>query len=623
MVDEGKNVVINPPPTPTLSITSATLLSNATSPVEKVQQAVDSLVNSVSPQNASFANAVGPLATIDNEVKSEAVNIVDKAYLRPFLNERLFALVDEVYDKIDEQGTTEEDRQLLGKLHRMFVDNGLRLSGPSRDRFIWISHRLIELRVTFMENLSTDLGSIWNGEHELEGLNTKTHIQLKKPDVSAVLSQCSVASTRREDFLRSLAVFPENIEIFHETVVLRDEAARLLGFSSFAAQKLRHQIVKSPGDIGKLLEKLSIGALQQLRGQGGESLSLWDFDYFHDRMLRERYHVDQDLIAEYFSVEVTIRRMLDVFGVLFGLSIAELVGRDRVWHPDAKVFSVWDTEESAFIGYLYIDIYPREGKFNHAANFNIYHGYLKDNGQRATVITALVCNASSPSKDRPALIQHRELITIFHELGHGMHDLLGKSMYAIFHGHRTVPDFVETPSQLLEYWCWVPECPQKLSCHYTHLSPDLIVLTLRQVAFSKVDMRIHNPDSQRAIRNTSIGEVYIPLLQDMTSLRGPEGGLDWGNGYVTTSHYMWGQEANYYSYLFTRILAAAIWFSSFRTNPTSQEAGLRYRRMVLENGGGRDEWEVLIGVLGREPRPRMYSRDLGQRCSTSRVPIKW
>ncbi|KAF5865207.1 hypothetical protein ETB97_004787 [Aspergillus alliaceus] len=389
-----------------------------------------------------------------------------------------------------------------------------------------------------MENLSTDPGSIWNGEHE----NTKTHIQLKKPDVSAVLSQCSVASTRREDFLRSLAVFPENIEIFHETVVLRDEAARLLGFSSFAAQKLRHQIVKSPGDIGKLLDKLSVHLQLLVRGRLG----------------------------------------------------------------------------------LY-------------SSYGVREGYLKDNGQRATVITALVCNASSPSKDRPALIQHRELITIFPELGHGMHDLLGKSMYAIFHGHRTVPDFVEAPSQLLEYWCWVPECPQKLSCHYTHLSPEyrkqwaqtnnattqppetipetfiqsLIVLTLRQVAFSKVDMRIHNPDSQRAIRNTSIGEVYIPLLQDMTSLRGPEGGLDWRNGYVTTSHYMWDQEANYYSYLFTRILAADIWFSSFRTNPTSQEAGLRYRRMVLENGGGRDEWEVLIGVLGREPRPRMYSRDLG------------
>lgn len=155
----------------------------------------------------------------------------------------------------------------------------------------------------------------------------------------------------------------------------------------------------------------------------------------------------------------------------------------------------------------------------------------------------------------------------------------------MFHGHRTVSDFSEAPSQLLEYWCWVPECLRRLSCHYSYLSPqchkhwttknagedaprppkeipddlvhDLVaakqlnqgILTLRQVAFSKFDMKIHNPVSHDEIEATDFSELYNSLLQDMTGLQWPEDRLRWGNGYATTSHYVWGQEANYYPYL--------------------------------------------------------------------------
>lgn len=161
--------------------------------------------------------------------------------------------------------------------------------------------------------------------------------------------------------------------------------------------------------------------------------------------------------------------------------------------------------------------------------------------------------------------------------GKGIHDLLGRSNYAMFHGHRTVADFVEAPSQLLEYWCWVPECLQMLSCHYSYVSdkqwpstlvqppkeiPENLVrsliaakkvnqgiLTLRQLAFSKFDMQIHCPSSHHLIQSIRTGEIYNSLLQKMTLLQGPENRINWGNGHVTTSHYMWGQEANYYSYL--------------------------------------------------------------------------
>ncbi|KAJ5195626.1 uncharacterized protein N7498_009064 [Penicillium cinerascens] len=231
----------------------------------------------------------------------------------------------------------------------------------------------------------------------------------------------------------------------------------------------------------------------------------------------------------------------------------------------------------------------------------------------------------------------------------GIHDLLGRSKYATFHGHRTVTDFRETPSQLLEYWCWVPECLQMLSCHYKNLSlsssteftasikdtkpssslPDHLIRslsaakevnqaisTLRQIAFSKFDMEIHHPVSHKDIISMNLAEVFNTLLQQTTLLNGPENNLKWGNGYATTPHYIWGQEANYYSYVYdthiyhsTRMLAADIWHSLFSRNPMSREAGMKYRAMILEPGGTGNELGAVEKLLGRKPLPEAYLRD--------------
>ena len=166
-----------------------------------------------------------------------------------------------------------------------------------------------------------------------------------------------------------------------------------------------------------------------------------------------------------------------------------------------------------------------------------------------------------------------------------MHDLLGKTRYAMFHGHRTVRDFTETPSQLLEYWCWTPDVLQKLSCHYSHLSEDnrrawcrlqgpaeaeqppkqipqkLIndlvaakhvnqgILTSRQIAFAMFDMKVHDPPSHEDLEAMDNGATFNSLLQELTHLAGPDDGSSMGHGHVVTSHFMWGVEASYYSYI--------------------------------------------------------------------------
>ncbi|OKL62296.1 hypothetical protein UA08_02302 [Talaromyces atroroseus] len=676
------------PPPPKFDISAKDLEEDANDLVNHIQRTTVSLISSCADKIPDFETVILPLAGIDNEIKarvqymalfqaisssadvrkasSVAIDLVDKAYMSLFQDENLFALVNRVRGNESMRIRDEEDNRLLDKFHWMFLENGMNLTGKSRDRLTWISRRLIELRVNFMETLGTDQGCLWKSEQQLAGvpldrLSTGVdedgrgelyRIPLTKPITTLILSECQISETRKDVFLESSSRYQANVDIFREIIVLRDKASRLLGFPSFAARKLARQILGPPSRVDEFFQHLQdalkplaeaeILKLQELANTRNP-IHLWDFDFYHTRMLQEQNHVDHELISQWFPAKMTIQRMLAIYEQLFGLQFkkVDVSESSHTWHPDVDLFSAWDEQNTSFIGYLYIDIFSRAGKYNHAANFNIYPSFLDSDGKWAPVVTALVCNVSQAE---PALLRHAEVITIFHELGHG------KSKYATFHGHCAVADFTEAPSQLLEYWCWVPECLRRLTCHYSYVSqkyyrhwlgrqkeknvaqppmeidPALArdlgatkqlnqgILTLRQVAFSKFDMQIHHPASHEDVQTMHISEAYNYLLEDTTGLGGPGESYDWGNGYATTSHYVWGQEASYYSYLFTRTLAADIWSTCFKENPMSKEAGLEYRRQILNHGGSKDERKAVENFLGRVSTPEAYLRDIGIGC---------
>jgi metallopeptidase MepB len=196
---------------------------------------------------------------------------------------------------------------------------------------------------------------------------------------------------------------------------------------------------------------------------------------------------------------------------------------DIYWHEDVKILSFWDDEEEggSFVGYLYLDLHPRLGKYSHAANFSLQPGFLFPNGSRRYPATALVCNFSKPTPTKPSLLKHDEVVTLFHELGHGIHDLAGRT-YSCFHGTSVVRDFVEASSQMLEHWCWTPSQLKSLSKHYLTGEPipdDLIekqisvkhvndaLFNLRQLHFGIFDMTVHTPKSRPEAESFE----YLPL----------------------------------------------------------------------------------------------------------------
>ena len=627
---------------PVFTGTPSSIIEDTKRLIAKSRQVQDDLVELVKPEIASFEDVLTPLATDENLIaleshilsfysavspnaslrnaSIEAEKLFDDFSIECSMREDLFKLVATVFNRGEKLGA--EAQRFLEKEHKSYIRNGLGIpAGENRDRFKAIKKRLSEISITFQKNLNEENGGIWFSPEELEGTphdvisglvkgkaeNTgKLKLTFKYPDLFPVLKYATNATTRKKVFIDNDNKLNQNVPLFREAILLRDEAARLLGYPNHATFRIEDKMAKNPKTVddflGDLRQKLTKGGAaekkvlttlkeQELKSNGevfDGRYYLWDHRFYDRILLEKNYALDQQKLAEYFPLQTTIRGMLEIFEKLFGLAFVEITeadranisptgkGEDIVWHPDVQVFSVWDDEGegSGFVGYLYLDLHPRDGKYGHAANFNLQPGFIGHDAKRRYPATALVCNFSKPTPKKPSLLKHDEVVTLFHELGHGIHDLVSRTIYSRFHGTSTVRDFVEAPSQMLENWCWTPSQLKALSHHYSHLSleyeaayleqaknqttkpdvklPDQLIdnliktkhandalANLRQLHFGIFDMTVHEPDSHADAEAIEITELYNSLRREITQLDGPEvlgEGNDWGKFASTFTH---------------------------------------------------------------------------------------
>ena len=649
-----------PPQAPPLfTATPDSLKTETDAMLKKSRKISDTIVAEITPDKATFENVVLPMAYDENEMalqshiigfyqavssdaklrdaSTEAEKVMDDFYIDASMREDIYSLVDAAVKK--KEKLDPESERLLEKELKGYIRNGLTLpAGPKRDRFKEIKKQLSELGIVFQKNLNEETGGLWFSPEELEGvpkdlLDTlekgkhehegKIRLTFKYPDLFPTLKYAKDASVRQKVLIANDNKCNGNVPIFREAVLLRDEAARHLGYPNHAAFRIEDKMAKTPETVdtflGDLRERLAsggkaeIGKLKALkkedltsRGKASEydgHYYLWDHRFYDTLMLEREYSLDHQLIAEYFPLQTTIEGMLHIFESLFGLAFVSIPhgadldalsptskGSDIVWHEEVQVFSVWDSEDegNGFVGYLYLDLFPRPGKYGHAANFNLQPGFLFPNGTRHYPATALVCNFSKATPKKPSLLKHDEVVTLFHELGHGIHDLVARTKYSRFHGTSTVRDFVEAPSQMLENWCWTPSQLQALSHHYTSVSNeyatawaadhpegerpaekipiDLVekliatkhvndaLFNLRQLHFGIFDMRVHEPRSHQELEELDITRTYNSLRREIALLEGPKGedgakGGEWGHGQATFGHLMGGYDAGYYGYL--------------------------------------------------------------------------
>jgi len=424
----------------------------------------------------------------------------------------------------------------------------------------------------------------------------------------------------------------DNSPLMEEILALRHEAAQLLGFENYAERSIATKMAVSTTQVMEFLTDLAERSLpiakndlDELRAFANEqhglaTLEAWDVVYYGEKLRQHKYSISQEAIKPYFPEHRVIAGMFGVVEKLYGLTITES-RRVETWHKDVRFFEIFD-KDGHLRGQFYLDLYARQFKRGGAWMDECIVRKLTDNDGIQTPVAYLTCNFSSPIGDDPALFTHDEVLTLFHEFGHGLHHMLTKVNYPSVSGINGVAwDAVELPSQFMENWCWERDALALISGHYQsgETLPDEMfdkmiaaknfqsgMQMVRQLEFSIFDFRIHLEFDPK--RGAAIHEILDDVRQQVSVLKPPS----FNRFPHSFSHiFSGGYSAGYYSYKWAEVLSSDA-FSLFEEKGIfDRETGLNFLSMILEQGGSREPMELFIEFRGREPQIDALLRHTG------------
>ncbi|MDD5629991.1 MAG: Zn-dependent oligopeptidase, partial [Elusimicrobia bacterium] len=536
-----------------------------------------------------------------------------------------------------------EEARLVEKTLLDFKRSGLALPKADRETLKAMRQRIVELSNDFTKEVSETKDYALFTEAQVAGLpadllkrlpkeDGKHKVSLDYPDYFPFMENAKDPEARRILQTKFDSRGGEaNKARLAEILKLRDSAAKFLGYRNHAEYVLEERMAMDPDTVLKFLsglrEKLyrkgrpELRALLALKKQelGARSdgvLRAWDWRYYHNRLMKQRYQVDKERIKAYFPTDLVVDQMLRVYQEVLGLQFSEL-SPAQAWHPDVKQFEISDSRTGVKLAQFYMDLYPREGKYKHAAAFTLLQGRELPDGSYQKPISAIVANFDKPTAEKPSTIPHSEVETLFHEFGHIMHQTLTRARYQRFSGTAVARDFVESPSQMFQNWVWKGEVLDRISGHYQDRAQKLPrpliakllaaknadsgLVYLRQNFFATYDMSLHTaaelPDTT-ALYGRLMKEISLIPMSAHTI---PEAGF---------THLM-GYDAGYYSYLWSEVYALDGFSRFVKEGLLSEKVGREYRREVLERGSARDEGVSLRAFLGREPGDEAFLKNIG------------
>ena len=561
------------------------------------------------------------------------------------LNEELFNRVKAVFNNRENLKLSPEQEMLLEKQYKSFARNGANLNEENKKELRDIDAKLSKLSLKFGENVLAETNAF--------------EMHLTKPEDVAGLPESvkeaakEVAKSKNKDgyiftldypsyipFLtyadnrglrKKMAIaagkkgFQENEfnneKIVLEIVNLRHKRANLLGYKTHAHFVLEERMAETPEKViefsNNLLEKAKPAALKEFENlekyakklDGIDKLQKWDGAYYSEKLKKELFDLDQELLKPYFKLENVINGVFEIANRLFDLNFEEINSIDK-YHEDVKTYNVTDNEDN-FIAVFYADFHPRKGKRN-GAWMTSYKSQQIKNGINDRPHVSIVCNFTKPTETKPSLLTFNEVTTLFHEFGHALHGMLANTTYNSLSGTSVSWDFVELPSQVLENWCYEKEALELFARHYE--TDEVIPMkyvekikesasfhegmqTLRQLSFGLLDMKWHseNPSEINSVKEFendafSNTKLYPDVKENAMS--------------TAFSHiFQGGYSSGYYSYKWAEVLDADAFEYFLEEGIFNKVVATKFKDNVLSKGGTEKPMKLYKRFRGKEPKP--------------------
>lgn len=616
------------------------------------------LIAPIEEADDALSRLWSPVSHVNSVLSSDALREAHDACL-PLLSEYgtwvgqhqgLFNAYQQIRQSADFAQLSEAQQKVINNGLRDFRLSGVALPDAQQKRYGEISAKLSELSSTFSNNL-LDATQSWHKHIDdaagLAGLpesvkQAAAQLAASKEltgwlftlDIPSYLPVMMYADNRelREQMYRAYVTRAseqgpdagkwDNSPVIDQTLALRHELAQLLGFEHYAARSLASKMADNGEQVVGFLQDLARRSkpqaeqdLQQVsdyaREQHGISeLAAWDLAYYSEKLKQQQHAISDEQLRPYFPEHKVVQGLFEVVARLFGLRIEQQPHVD-VWHPDVRFFTIYDNNEQ-LRGAFYLDLYAREKKRGGAWMDECQVRRRRTDGSLQLPVAYLTCNFNGPVGDKPALFTHDEVITLFHEFGHGIHHMLTQIETGGVSGINGVAwDAVELPSQFLENWCWQPEALVFISGHYQTGEPlpqDLLdkmlaarnfqsaMQMVRQLEFSLFDFGLH----QQAHQGKSDVQGYLDKVRAQVAVVNPPAFNRFQNSFGHI--FAGGYAAGYYSYKWAEVLSADA-FSRFEEEGIfNQQAGRDFLQHILEMGGSREPGELFAQFRGRAPQ---------------------
>lgn len=537
-----------------------------------------------------------------------------------------------------------EEERLHSQLVKSFEENGLQLSDEKLAELRALKKELGQLESKFSKNLNEDATTVSFSEAELAGTSQDFKNRLKKDgdgqyivttkrtDYGHVMENATNPETRRQmQFAYNNRAAATNTKLLEEAVVLRFKIGQLLGFENWADARTSGRMAQNSTNVRNLLTDLKaklaaktkedLDALlvekKRVEDPNATELHSWDISFFSNLLKKSQFSLDSETVREYFPSDVVVKGMFQVYSKLLDVGYQEVKGAN-VWHPSVKLYAVTENNTGAVLAYFFGDFFPREGKYGHAAAFTLVSGRRFSKGNYNVPVSSIVANFTPPTANKPSLLSHDEVETLFHEFGHIMHQILTRAPYASLSGSSVARDFVEAPSQMLEEWVWDKDILNMISGHYTDhsqkLPEELLEKMLaaknfnrayfysRQLTFGLTDLEIHS-----ATGPVDVTEAFDRNYEQTIGVKPIQG----GHFMAGFGHMMGGYDAGYYGYIWSEVYAADMFTAFESAGLLDETTGHRYRQFILEQGNMDDPLNLVTKFLGRTPNNQAFFKKLG------------